>query len=184
MLSTSPLSFRRRLANRAVVATTVAALSATAVGASQAQANPVESLATQAQTVELISRASLAVARAHTLAGKAYRRGGLGPNSYDCSGSTLTAWRAAGVELPRVPRDQYLHLTPGAVRVPLSERQAGDLVFYSRSPGNPDRIYHVAILVDRDNVLNAGRRGLRVQPLYLNRQLNHDLMPMVVRPAP
>ena len=183
MLLTSRISFRRYLADRAVVTATVAALSVTAVGASTAQAYPGTPLVMQAQTVKSASPAALALAKARTLVGKSYRRGGLGPYSYDCSGSTLTAWRAAGVALPRIPRDQYLHLTPGAVRLPLSERRPGDLVFYSRT-GNPARIYHVAILLDRDHILNAGSRGLTILPLNLKGQLSRDLMPEVVRPAP
>ena len=172
-------SIGRRLAIRAFSAATAAALSVTAVGVSAAQANPGKMLATHAQTVESVSPAALAVAQAWALVGKPYRWGGVGPRAYDCSGSTLTSWRAAGVELPRTSRDQYQYLTPGAVRLPVSERQAGDLVFFSSRPGNPARIYHVAILLDRDHMMTAGRAGLRVVPFHEGLR---NLMPEIVRP--
>ena len=49
-------------------------------------------------------RRSLAFARAQI--GKPYVWGATGPSSYDCSGLTQAAWKAAGVELPRTTWDQ------------------------------------------------------------------------------
>ncbi|MEV4113346.1 NlpC/P60 family protein [Nonomuraea sp. NPDC049695] len=59
--------------------------------------------------------------------GKPYRYGGTGPGSYDCSGLTQAAWRAAGVQLPRTTWTQW---SWGANRrVPLDRLQPGDLLF-------------------------------------------------------
>ncbi|MFB9204861.1 NlpC/P60 family protein [Nonomuraea spiralis] len=59
--------------------------------------------------------------------GKPYRFGGTGPGSYDCSGLTQAAWRAAGVSLPRTTWTQW---SWGAARkVPLNALQPGDLLF-------------------------------------------------------
>ncbi|MEV0203014.1 NlpC/P60 family protein [Nonomuraea sp. NPDC050691] len=59
--------------------------------------------------------------------GKPYRYGGTGPGSYDCSGLTQAAWRAAGVALPRTTFTQW---SWGAGRrVPLDALRPGDLLF-------------------------------------------------------
>src|SRR5215212_5169024 len=47
------------------------------------------------------SAAQVAVDTALAQQGKPYAWGGSGPNSYDCSGLTSSAYRAAGVTLPR-----------------------------------------------------------------------------------
>ncbi|MEV0384792.1 NlpC/P60 family protein [Nonomuraea sp. NPDC050643] len=59
--------------------------------------------------------------------GKPYRYGGTGPGSYDCSGLTQAAWRAAGVSLPRTTWTQWAW--GSSRRVPLTALQPGDLLF-------------------------------------------------------
>ncbi|MFC7741061.1 NlpC/P60 family protein [Nocardiopsis composta] len=45
---------------------------------------------------------------------------------FDCSGLTMAAWAAAGVDIPRVTTDQYR----AGRRVPIDALQPGDLLFY------------------------------------------------------
>ncbi|GAA4929124.1 cell wall-associated NlpC family hydrolase [Nonomuraea thailandensis] len=59
--------------------------------------------------------------------GKPYRYGGTGPASFDCSGLTQAAWRAAGVTLPRTTYTQWAW--GAGRRVPLDQVQPGDLLF-------------------------------------------------------
>src|SRR5215207_6624326 len=53
------------------------------------------------------SSAGAAVRFALAQLGKPYRWGAEGPNSFDCSGLVQTSYRSAGVDLPRVSRQQY-----------------------------------------------------------------------------
>ncbi len=97
--------------------------------------------------------ADVAVQTALAQLGKPYRWGGNGPGSYDCSGLTSYAWRAAGVSLPRTSRAQY-----GATRrISRSELQPGDLVFY-HSP-----ISHVAMYIGNGQVVEAPNSGNSVR---------------------
>ncbi|MET9871706.1 NlpC/P60 family protein, partial [Streptomyces sp. NPDC006386] len=52
-------------------------------------------------------RSKAAIDFAYAQLGKPYEWGSTGPNSYDCSGLTGSAWRAAGVSLPRTVKQQY-----------------------------------------------------------------------------
>jgi cell wall-associated NlpC family hydrolase len=53
------------------------------------------------------SPAAVAVRFALAQLGKPYRWGATGPESFDCSGLVQTSYKAAGVGLPRVSRQQY-----------------------------------------------------------------------------
>jgi cell wall-associated NlpC family hydrolase len=48
----------------------------------------------------------IALAAATTQTGKPYQWGGVGPNSWDCSGLVQWAFRQAGVSLPRTSQEQ------------------------------------------------------------------------------
>ncbi|MEU8250256.1 NlpC/P60 family protein [Nonomuraea sp. NPDC048916] len=74
--------------------------------------------------------------------GDPYVWGAEGPNSFDCSGLTLRAYEAAGIDLPRVAQDQWLH----GPRIPDGDVQAGDLIFFDNDgDGTAD---HVGIVLD------------------------------------
>jgi len=85
--------------------------------------------------------------------GKPYLWGAVGPDSYDCSGLVQTAFRAIGVQVPRVSRQQA---TVG-LAIPRSEVRAGDLIFYY----NP--VHHVAIAVDNQRAVHAPSFGEAVK---------------------
>jgi cell wall-associated NlpC family hydrolase len=101
------------------------------------------------------SRAAQAVAFVLRQRGKPYRWGAEGPGAFDCSGLTWSAWRAAGVTIPRTAAGQL----SGLARV-RGRLQPGDLVIYpSRGPSGR----HVAMVVGRDRMVEALGRGIPVR---------------------
>ncbi|MGW2213327.1 C40 family peptidase, partial [Streptomyces sp. NPDC001781] len=98
------------------------------------------------------SAASRAVSYARAALGRPYVYGATGPNSYDCSGLTQAAWRAAGVSIPRTSQAQWA----GLARVAPSDVRPGDLVVYSGAE-------HVALYVGGGRIIEAPRPGRTVQ---------------------
>ncbi|MEV0320124.1 NlpC/P60 family protein [Streptomyces sp. NPDC050658] len=101
--------------------------------------------------------------------GKPYVWGATGPDSYDCSGLTQDAWKAAGIDLPRTTWDQVKVGTT----VKTADAKPGDLVFFY------DDISHVGIYIGDGKMIHAPKPGtnVRVESIYY--------MPIhsVVRPA-
>ncbi|QZY29399.1 C40 family peptidase [Nocardioides coralli] len=95
-----------------------------------------------------------AVAFARAQIGEPYRWGAAGPDSWDCSGLTMGAWRAGGKALPHYSVAQYEQSTP----ISAGQLQAGDLVFWGSS-GSPSSIYHVALYVGGGQIVHAPRTG-------------------------
>ncbi|MFJ8231641.1 NlpC/P60 family protein [Streptomyces sp. NPDC094448] len=99
------------------------------------------------------SHAARAVAYAYSALGRPYVWGATGPASYDCSGLTRAAWRAAGVSLPRTT---YTQIDAGR-RIDRSELAPGDLVFFY--PG----LSHVGLYVGGGRMIHAPRPGSTVR---------------------
>jgi peptidoglycan DL-endopeptidase CwlO len=85
--------------------------------------------------------------------GKPYLWGAVGPGSYDCSGLVQTAFRAVGVAMPRVSRQQ----AEVGRAVSRGEVRAGDLIFYYQP------VHHVAIAVDNFRAVHAPSIGETVK---------------------
>ena len=97
--------------------------------------------------------AAAAVSFAKSQLGKPYSYGASGPDSYDCSGLTMTSWRQGGKSLPHSSRAQY----SATARVALADIAPGDLVFY----GSP--IHHVGIYVGGGQMVDAPHSGAYVR---------------------
>jgi len=97
-----------------------------------------------------------AAAAAMSQRGKPYVWGAEGPNSYDCSGLTLWAYRQVGVSLPHSSRAQYGY----GKSVAYGAWQPGDLLFYGSSPGS---IHHVAMYVGDGMLVHASTSGTPVK---------------------
>lgn len=92
------------------------------------------------------SRAAAAVSYALSQVGDRYVAAAAGPDAFDCSGLTMSAWRQAGVSLPHYSYSQYSTTR----RVSLSEAQPGDLVFYFGGG-----VHHVGLYIGSGKMVHA-----------------------------
>ncbi|MGW7668301.1 NlpC/P60 family protein [Streptomyces sp. NPDC054775] len=137
--------------------------SSTTTGGSSGSSTTAPTNGTKAEKV-------LAYARAQV--GKPYVWGATGPDSYDCSGLTQAAWKAAGVSLPRTTYDQV----DAGTTVPLADAQPGDLIFFY------DDISHVGIYIGDGMMIHAPKPGayVREESIYYD---GSSIIHSVVRPA-
>ncbi|RPF35705.1 C40 family peptidase [Streptomyces sp. TLI_185] len=118
------------------------------------------------------TKAEKALAFARAQIGKPYVWGATGPDSYDCSGLTQAAWKAAGVTLPRTTYDQV----NAGTTVSLGDAQPGDLIFFY------DDISHVGIYIGNGMMIHAPKPGayVREESIYYG---GESIIHSVVRPA-
>jgi cell wall-associated NlpC family hydrolase len=96
--------------------------------------------------------AGKAVSYAYAHLGDSYVYGADGPNTFDCSGLTMMAWKQAGVGLPHNAASQWSkvkHISKGSLA-------PGDLVF-------SNGLGHVGIYVGSGNVIHAPHTGTVVK---------------------
>ncbi|THV41335.1 C40 family peptidase [Glycomyces buryatensis] len=89
--------------------------------------------------------------------GKPYEWGAEGPNTFDCSGLTQSAYASANVTLPRVARDQF-----NATRdkpVDTEKLLPGDLLFWWDNPGEWQSVYHMGMYLGDGKMVQAPRTG-------------------------
>jgi cell wall-associated NlpC family hydrolase len=97
-------------------------------------------------------KAGQAVTYAWNQIGKPYKWGASGPNSFDCSGLTMMAWKAAGVTLEHNAARQWNQVA----HISRSQLAPGDLVFYSS-------LGHVGIYIGNNQIIHAPTTGKNVQ---------------------
>ena len=119
------------------------------------------------------SAASTAINAAMGYLGTPYVWAGESAAGLDCSGLTMVSYAAAGVELTHSSRVQY---GEGSL-VPLDAAQPGDLVFWS-SDGSQSGIYHVAIYLGDDTMIEAPTFGMTVRVTSMRYS---GIMPYAVR---
>ncbi|MCP2326134.1 cell wall-associated NlpC family hydrolase [Hamadaea flava] len=97
-------------------------------------------------------KAATAVQYACRQISKPYVWGADGPGSFDCSGLTMAAWKAAGISLPHNAKSQWnsvQHVSRANLRI-------GDLVFYYSD------IHHVGMFVGNGWIVHASRAGVPI----------------------
>ena len=117
---------------------------------------------------------SAVISFARAQIGKPYQWGAAGPGTFDCSGLTLMAWAQAGVNLSHYTGFQWTETR----RVPLSQLQPGDLVFYGVTGPHS---HHVGLYVGNHMMIDAPYTGasIRYDNIYSN---GSDLLPFGGRP--
>jgi len=102
--------------------------------------------------------AATAVAFARAQLGKPYVFATAGPNSYDCSGLTMAAWRAAGVRMPHYSGAQAAMFP----KVAWGQLQPGDIVVFY-----PD-LHHVGIYIGGGQMIHAPQTGdvVKIAPAW------------------
>ncbi|WP_435845843.1 NlpC/P60 family protein [Streptomyces huasconensis] len=115
------------------------------------------------------TKAAKAIAFAEAQIGKPYVWGATGPDSYDCSGLTQDAWKAAGITLPRTTWDQV----KAGTTVKTADAKPGDLVFFY------DDISHVGIYIGGGKMIHAPKPGAKVRVESIFYMPIHNM----VRPA-
>ncbi|MEU5580201.1 NlpC/P60 family protein [Streptomyces huasconensis] len=115
------------------------------------------------------TKAAKVIAFAEAQIGKPYVWGATGPDSYDCSGLTQDAWKAAGITLPRTTWDQV----KAGTTVKTADAKPGDLVFFY------DDISHVGIYIGGGKMIHAPKPGAKVRVESIFSMPIHSM----VRPA-
>ena len=107
-----------------------------------------------------------AISFAEQQLGKPYLWGGTGPDAFDCSGLVMMAYRAAGISIARTSQAQWATET----RVPASQVQPGDLVFFAGSDGTVTDPGHVGLVIGGGKMIEAYATGFPIRvSSYANR---------------
>ena len=149
---------RTSFARRSFRGVAVAAIAGAGIALSPLPASAHTVAATAAPVAASSSAAQTAVNTALAQVGDRYVYGATGPNSFDCSGLTTFAYKAAGVSLPRTSKAQSGFGTP----VSKANLQPGDLVFFY-SP-----VSHVAMYIGNGQIVHALNASKPVQVMNLD----------------
>ena len=90
--------------------------------------------------------------------GTRYVWGATGPNKFDCSGFTQKVYRTAGIQLPRVSREQA---KVGAY-IKYENLQRGDMVFFDTKRKRTGKVNHVGIYLEDGKFIHASSGNKKV----------------------
>jgi cell wall-associated NlpC family hydrolase len=119
----------------------------------QEDADQASSLAAAKGLAKLSGRGGLAIKFAAKQIGDRYVFGADGMTYWDCSGLTMRAFQAAGVNLPHSSAAQ----SRMGKSIPFNQKQPGDLLFFGRP------VSHVGIYIGGGRMIHAPRSGSRVK---------------------
>jgi cell wall-associated NlpC family hydrolase len=103
--------------------------------------------------------AAAVIAFAEQQLGKPYQWGGIGPDSLDCSGLMMMAYRAANISIPRTSEQQWAW----GPRISASQAQPGDLVFFAGSDGTVASPGHVGLVIGGGKMVEAYATGFPIR---------------------
>ena len=106
-----------------------------------------------AKTIAASGRGGIAIKYALKQIGDRYVFGAAGLVNWDCSGLTMRAFQAAGVNLPHSSAAQ----SRMGKSIPLNQKKPGDLLFFGRP------VSHVGIYIGGGRMVHAPRSGSRVK---------------------
>ncbi|GAB3388283.1 hypothetical protein GCM10027568_09140 [Humibacter soli] len=127
------------------------------------------------------SQVNAMIAFAEAQLGEPYVFGGAGPTTWDCSGLTMMAYRAAGIDIGQhAVISQVETMKQEGRLLPYSDRERGDLIFWSSGDGS---FPHVAIYLGHDMILAAPQEGetVTIEPVWTS--AGEQLYGLVGRPS-
>jgi cell wall-associated NlpC family hydrolase len=92
------------------------------------------------------------------LLGKKYVWGATGPYNYDCSSFTQKVYRDAGINIPRVSREQ----ARVGQYINYNNLRKGDMVFFDTKKQRTGRVSHVGIYLGNGNFIHASSGAKKV----------------------
>jgi len=127
------------------------------------------------RSVGTAAQGAAAVRWAKKRVGLPYGWGANGPDAYDCSSLTMSAWAAQGVGITRTSRSQYQYVK----KISYSQMRPGDLIFWASNTSDPSTINHVAMYAGGGMMVEAARPGV---PLRVTAVRYANTMPYAGRP--
>jgi cell wall-associated NlpC family hydrolase len=95
---------------------------------------------------------------AKSFLGTPYVWGATGPTKFDCSGFTQWVFRDAGINIPRVSREQ----AKVGTYVRYEDLQRGDMVFFDTKKHRTGKVCHVGIYLGNGDFIHASSSGKKV----------------------
>ena len=95
---------------------------------------------------------------AKELLGIKYVWGATGPYTYDCSGFTQKIYRDAGINIPRVSRDQ----ARVGQYIAYNNLRRGDMVFFDTKKRRTGKVSHVGIYLGGGNFIHASSAAKKI----------------------
>lgn len=123
-----------------------------------------------------------ALAFAYAQIGDMYQFAGSGPDVWDCSGLTRSAYGSVGVYIgAHLVSSQYYTMANQGRLVPVSQMVPGDLIYYANGGYPGGGFYHVTMYVGNGQMIEAPREGV---PVRVTAVRYYDMLPYAGRPTP
>jgi len=123
-----------------------------------ARTYPMEAIRANNYIQNYLTVASNVEDNAKSLLGIKYVWGATGPSTYDCSGFTQKIYRDAGINIPRVSREQ----ARVGQYVSFNSLRRGDMVFFDTKKKQSGKVTHVGIYLGNNNFIHASSSAKKI----------------------